>query len=164
MIAAGGAAPRAVRVLRVRPDPAAPPVLRSYALSDLPSAERYRVSVKHEVNGVASGYIFDHVRPGDTLDVSAPRGSFTLRPGGDAMVLASAGVGATPVLAMLHALAAARSPRHIWWLSARAIARTTPSPPSRRSPELFRTPMHTSATAGPPRPTARASISTRPGT
>jgi ferredoxin-NADP reductase len=103
-------------VLRVRPDPAAPPVLRSYSLSDAPSAERYRVSVKHEVNGVASGYIFDQVHAGDTLDVSAPRGSFTLRPGGDAVVLASAGVGATPVLAMLHALAAARSPRRVWWL------------------------------------------------
>jgi ferredoxin-NADP reductase/MOSC domain-containing protein YiiM len=103
-------------VLRVWPDPAAPPVLRSYSLSDVPSAERYRVTVKHEVNGIASGYIFDHVHAGDTLDVSAPRGSFTLRPGGDAVVLASAGVGATPVLAMLHALAAARSPRHVWWL------------------------------------------------
>jgi hypothetical protein len=31
-------------------------------------------------------------------------------------VLVSAGVGATPVLAMLHALAAARSSRDIWWL------------------------------------------------
>jgi MOSC domain-containing protein YiiM/ferredoxin-NADP reductase len=103
-------------VLRVRPDPAAPPVMRSYSLSDVPSAERYRMSVKHEVNGAASGYIFDQVHAGDTLDVSAPRGSFTLRPGGDAVVLASAGVGATPVLAMLHALAAARSPRQVWWL------------------------------------------------
>ncbi len=103
-------------VLRVRPDPAAPPVVRSYSLSDVPSAERYRVSVKREVNGVASGYIFDHVHDGDTLDVSAPRGNFTLRPGGNAVVLASAGVGATPVLAMLHALAAARTPRHVWWL------------------------------------------------
>jgi ferredoxin-NADP reductase/MOSC domain-containing protein YiiM len=103
-------------VLRVRPDPAAPPALRSYSLSGAPSGERYRVSVKREVNGVASGYIFEQVHAGDTLDVSAPRGSFTLRPGGDPVVLASAGVGATPVLAMLHALAAARSPRHVWWL------------------------------------------------
>ncbi len=103
-------------VLRLRPDPGAPPVLRSYSLSGVPSAERYRVSVKREVNGVASGYIFDQVRAGDTLEVSAPRGSFTLRPGSGALVLASAGVGATPVLAMLHALAAARSPRHVWWL------------------------------------------------
>jgi MOSC domain-containing protein YiiM/ferredoxin-NADP reductase len=103
-------------VLRVRPDPAAPPVLRSYSLSGAPGAERYRVSVKHEENGVASGYLFDQVHAGFPLEVSAPRGSFTLRPGGDAVVLASAGVGATPVLAMLHALEAARSPRPVWWL------------------------------------------------
>jgi ferredoxin-NADP reductase/MOSC domain-containing protein YiiM len=103
-------------VLRVRPDPALPPVLRSYSLSGPPGVDRYRVSVKREVNGVASGYLFDQVHAGDTLEVSAPRGSFTLRPGSDAVVLASAGVGATPLLAMLHALAAARSTREVWWL------------------------------------------------
>jgi len=103
-------------VVRVRPDPGAPPVLRSYSLSDLPGTDHYRVSVKRETNGVASSYIFDRVHPGDTLEVSAPRGSFTLRPDGDAVVLASAGIGATPVLAMLHALAATRSPRRICWL------------------------------------------------
>ena len=43
--------------------------------------------------------------PGDVLDVSAPRGSFTLRPGDNPVVLLSAGVGATPVMSMLHALA-----------------------------------------------------------
>jgi ferredoxin-NADP reductase len=39
-----------------------------------------------------------------------------LRPGQAPVLLISAGVGATPVLAMLHALAAARSTRDIWWL------------------------------------------------
>jgi len=48
--------------------------------------------------------------------VSAPRGTFTLRAGDGPVVLLSAGVGATPVLAMLHALAAEGSPREIWWL------------------------------------------------
>ena len=103
-------------VVRVRPDPAAPPVLRSYSLSGLPGTDHYRVSVKHEKNGLGSGYLFDRVHPGDTLDVSAPRGSFTLRPDGGAVVLISAGVGATPVLSMLHALAATRSTRRVWWL------------------------------------------------
>ena len=106
-------APGQFVVVRVCPSPGAPPVLRSYSLSDLPGMDHYRVSVKRETKGVASGYIFDRVHNGDTLDVSAPRGSFTLRPEGDAVVLASAGVGATPVLAMLHALAASRSPRRI---------------------------------------------------
>ncbi|HET8923603.1 MAG TPA: hypothetical protein VFN26_11480 [Candidatus Acidoferrum sp.] len=46
--------------------------------------------------------------------MSAPRGSFTLRPGNNPLVLLSAGVGATPVMSMLHALAAEKSQREIW--------------------------------------------------
>jgi len=103
-------------VLRLRPNPDAPPVLRSYSLSDAPSADHYRVSIKQELNGVASTYIHKHVRVGDVLDVSAPRGSFTLQSGDRAIVLLSAGVGATPVLSMLHALAAEKSTRQVWWL------------------------------------------------
>jgi ferredoxin-NADP reductase/MOSC domain-containing protein YiiM len=103
-------------VLRLRPKPDAPPLLRSYSLSDTPSADHYRVSIKQELNGVASTYLHSHVQVGDVLDVSAPRGVFTLRPGDRPIVLLSAGVGATPVLAMLHALAAGTSPRQVWWL------------------------------------------------
>jgi len=55
---------------------------------------------------------------GDVLDVSEPRGSFVLQTGSGPVVLLSAGIGATPVLAMLHALAASASPREIWWLHA----------------------------------------------
>jgi len=58
----------------------------------------------------------EHVRVGDALDVSSPRGSFILESGERPVVLLSAGIGATPVLAMLHALAAARSTRHVLWL------------------------------------------------
>jgi ferredoxin-NADP reductase len=50
------------------------------------------------------------------LETAAPRGTFTLQPGEAPVLLISAGVGATPVLAMLHALAAAGSGRDIWWL------------------------------------------------
>ena len=103
-------------VLRLRPKSDAPPLLRSYSLSDTPSTDHYRVSIKQEPNGVASTYVHTHVKAGDILDVSAPRGSFTLRSSDRPVVLLSAGVGATPVLAMLHALAAERSPRQVWWL------------------------------------------------
>src|SRR5499433_600818 len=98
-------------VLRVRPNPDAPPLLRSYSLSDAPSTDHYRVSIKQELNGVASTYIHKSVRVGDVLDVSAPRGSFTLQSGDRPIVLLSAGVGATPVLSMLHVLAAEKSTR-----------------------------------------------------
>jgi ferredoxin-NADP reductase/MOSC domain-containing protein YiiM/ferredoxin len=102
-------------VLRLRPDPAAPPVLRSYSLSGAPSAERYRVSIKREPSGIASAYLLDHDRTGEVLEVSAPRGAFTLRKGEGPVVLISAGVGATPLLAMLHALASQGSRQDVWW-------------------------------------------------
>ncbi|HKE82736.1 MAG TPA: MOSC and FAD-binding oxidoreductase domain-containing protein [Vicinamibacterales bacterium] len=94
------------------------PLFRSYSLSGPVSTERYRISVKIEPNGVAGNFLREHVRVGDTLDVSAPRGTFILQPGERPVVLLSAGIGATPVLAMLHALAASRSTRSIWWLHA----------------------------------------------
>jgi ferredoxin-NADP reductase/ferredoxin len=56
------------------------------------------------------------VRVGDVLDASAPRGSFVLRDGEGPVVLLSAGIGATPVLAMLCSLASAASGREVWWL------------------------------------------------
>jgi len=103
-------------VLRLQPKSDAPPLLRNYSLSDTPSADHYRVSVKQEVNGAASTYVHNQVHVGDVLDVSAPRGTFIFRPDNSPIVFLSAGVGATPVLAMLHALAAEASQREVWWL------------------------------------------------
>ena len=96
------------------------PLLRSYSLSGPLSTARYRISVKIEPEGAAGAYLRDHVRQGDVLAVSAPRGSFVLRSGERPVVLLSAGIGATPVLAMLHALSAARSTRQVMWLHAAA--------------------------------------------
>ena len=103
-------------VLRMQPKPEGPAVLRNYSLSDLPAQDHYRVSIKLELHGAASTYVHNQVRVGDSLDVAAPRGNFTLQPGNKPVVLLSAGVGATPVLAMLHSLAASASPREVWWL------------------------------------------------
>ena len=103
-------------VLRLLVETDKPPVLRSYSLSDLPAADHFRISVKSELNGIASSFLCNHAREGDVLDVSAPRGSFTLRPSQNPVVLLSAGVGATPVMSMLHALAAEKSQREIWWI------------------------------------------------
>ena len=103
-------------VLRLPIQSGAPPVLRSYSLSDLPSTEHYRVSIKQEEKGLGSTYLRTRITPGSKLEVSAPRGSFILRSGGEPAVLLSGGVGATPVLAMLHALAAEEPSRPVWWL------------------------------------------------
>jgi ferredoxin-NADP reductase/MOSC domain-containing protein YiiM len=105
-------------VLRLQLSAGGPPLFRSYSLSGPLSAERYRISVKIEPNGAAGTYLKEHVRVGDALDVSAPRGSFILQTGERPVVLLSAGIGATPVLAMLHALAVARPARGVWWLHA----------------------------------------------
>ena len=103
-------------VLRLKPAPEAPALLRSYSLSGDPSEERWRISIKREPNGAAGAYVEDRLRVGDAIDASAPRGSFTLKQGDGPVVLLSAGIGATPVLAMLQALAAGGSRREIWWI------------------------------------------------
>jgi ferredoxin-NADP reductase/MOSC domain-containing protein YiiM len=94
----------------------APALMRSYSLSGEPGAAYYRVSVKREAHGAAGGYVDDKLQVGDIVQASAARGSFTLRPGDTPVVLLSAGIGVTPVLAMLHSLAAEASTREIWWL------------------------------------------------
>jgi ferredoxin-NADP reductase/MOSC domain-containing protein YiiM len=105
-------------VLRLPRTPGDAPLFRSYSLSGPASTKHYRISVKIEPNGAAGSYLREHVRVGDALDVSSPRGSFIPQPGERPVVLLSAGIGATPVLAMLHALAAARSTRQVLWLYA----------------------------------------------
>lgn len=103
-------------VVRMQRTADGPPLFRSYSLSGPLSTERYRISVKVEPNGAAGTLLRERVRVGDALDVSAPRGGFVLKSGERPVVLLSAGIGATPVLAMLHALAAARSTRQVFWL------------------------------------------------
>jgi len=100
--------------LRLPAGPGGRPLLRSYSLSGDPGADSYRISVKREPHGTGSRYVHTKVRPGDLLETAAPRGTFILQPGGEPVLLISAGVGATPVLAMLHALAG--TGRDVWWL------------------------------------------------
>ncbi|RQR56642.1 pyridoxamine 5'-phosphate oxidase [Burkholderia sp. Bp9140] len=77
------------------------PAIRSYTLSDAPGAPHYRITVKRE--GRVSAWLHDHARAGMTLDAQMPRGRFTFdvaspRPA----VLVSAGIGITPMFAMLR--------------------------------------------------------------
>ncbi len=85
------------------------PAKRTYSLSGNAAAEVLRISVKREPHGAASNRLHDHLEAGDTLHAGLPAGEFVLpdapeRP----VVLASAGVGITPMVAMAHALAKSR--------------------------------------------------------
>lgn len=102
--------------LRFHVEDGGPWLVRSYSLSGPPAGSRYRISVKQEPNGIAGGYLRERIHVGDILEVAAPRGAFTLRSSPRPAVLTSAGIGATPVLAMLHALVDERSTRPVWWL------------------------------------------------
>ena len=116
----GASLPRALPgqfvTLKLEPGGGAPPLVRSYSLSGPPQSAPYRITVKVEPHGAAGRYLQSAVDVGDRLKVAAPRGQFTLDEGGHAVVLVSAGIGVTPVLAMLYALQDSRSTRNIWWL------------------------------------------------
>lgn len=83
-----------------RPD--RPALVRSYSLSSAPAAESYRISVKQEPHGKVSSYLHRHLKPGATLEVAAPRGQFLLDASTSPVLLVSAGIGVTPVIAMLY--------------------------------------------------------------
>ena len=90
--------------------PAHAPVVRTYSLSAIRPDDGYRISVKLEPGGRGSAFLHEQVKLGDTIDAAAPRGEFVLRDNDHPVALISAGVGATPVLAMLRTLA--ETPRH----------------------------------------------------
>ena len=102
--------------LRIQPDEAERPLLRNYSLSGPPDAGYYRIGVKHEPDGAASGYLHARLAVGDQLEIAAPRGTFILDESDTPVLLISVGIGATPVLAMLNALAEKHPDRVVWWL------------------------------------------------
>jgi ferredoxin-NADP reductase/MOSC domain-containing protein YiiM len=103
--------------LKLEPPEAPAALLRSYSLAAPPGESSYRIAVKREIGGAGSAFLHDRVGVGDVIRVGAPRGEFTLDVTETGPVaLLSAGVGVTPVLAMLGALARTASQRPIWWV------------------------------------------------
>ena len=105
-------------VLKVQPPSESAPVMRSFSICDVPRASAYQLGIKSEPNGLVGPYLLSVAKVGDPVQVSAPRGAFVLQPGNEGVVLLSAGIGLTPVLAMLRALTHAPSTRQLWWLYA----------------------------------------------
>ncbi|WP_060483674.1 pyridoxamine 5'-phosphate oxidase family protein [Pseudomonas sp. NBRC 111123] len=88
------------------------PLIRTFSLSSAPADGFLRISVKAQ--GPASRYLHERVGAGDTLDVRLPMGSFTLDSSSDRpIVLIGAGVGITPLIAMLRELLANGQGRRI---------------------------------------------------
>lgn len=83
--------------------------IRQYSLSDIQNQEYIRITIKREENYdsdsiAVSNYIYDNLAIGDTLDVSAPYGTFVLNSSPSNITFISAGVGITPVMSMLKTL------------------------------------------------------------
>jgi ferredoxin-NADP reductase len=93
-----------------------PVPVRTYSLSGGAEGGGYRISVKREAHGLVSSHLHAHLRRGDRLEVAAPRGDFVLDEGTEPVLLISAGIGQTPLLALLHRLASERSRREVWWV------------------------------------------------
>lgn len=99
------------------------PVMRNYSLSNRPGTDYYRISVKREEalqpgapHGVCSGYVHDHLKVGDIVEVAPPCGEFTLQSCADPavpLVLIAGGVGITPIISMLYAALAQLAGREI---------------------------------------------------
>ena len=92
------------------------PIRRTYSLSGAPSAGHYRISVKREPLGLASRHLHDRIETGDFINAGKPAGDFVIPDETSPMVLISAGVGITPMVSMLHALASAGPGRDVLFL------------------------------------------------
>jgi ferredoxin-NADP reductase/MOSC domain-containing protein YiiM/ferredoxin len=104
--------------LRIQREGDNAPIYRNYSLSNRPGDAQYRIAIKQETGGIASGYLHSHLRVGDHLEVAAARGAFYLTDTDQPAILMSAGVGITPVLAMLYAIAERQPDRQVWWVHA----------------------------------------------
>lgn len=91
------------------------PVRRTYSISSARGSARYRISVKREDHGVASQFLHDALAVGAMATARAPSGDFVLNPGNRPVVLLSAGVGLTPMVSMLHALADGDEQRTVYF-------------------------------------------------
>ena len=83
--------------------PSMPKAIRTYTLSKAPCGSQYRLSIKREAKGLFSRFMHDDLRVGTTISAMSPRGVFHIPESGKKpLVLVSAGVGITPMIAMLE--------------------------------------------------------------
>lgn len=98
---------------------------RNYSISSAPSDEAYRVTIKREAPpanepdapaGAASAWFHDQVSEGSVVQAAPPAGDFVLAADAAPVVLLSGGVGLTPLVSMLEALAGAGERPPTWFV------------------------------------------------
>ncbi|MBG7608474.1 MAG: NO-inducible flavohemoprotein [Verrucomicrobia bacterium] len=108
------------------PDANSGTTMRNYSLSSAPNSDHFRISVKAEPGGAVSNLLHGKSE-GDTLEVGPPCGEFFLdltehheRP----LVLLSAGVGITPLLAILESVIAEQPQRKVIFIHGSLYGKT----------------------------------------
>ena len=106
--------------IKVKPEGAEYEEIRQYSISQKSNAKNYRISVKKELQpkpGMVSNYLHS-LEQGTIVELYPPAGDFFLRNNTSPVVLISAGVGQTPMLAMLETLLSDNSNQEIMYLHA----------------------------------------------
>ncbi|MET6757175.1 NO-inducible flavohemoprotein [Pseudoalteromonas sp. NCIMB_1079] len=106
--------------IKVKPEGAEYEEIRQYSISQKSNAKNYRISVKKELQpkpGMVSNYLHS-LEQGTIVELYPPAGDFFLRNNTNPAVLISAGVGQTPMLAILETLLSDNSNQEIMYLHA----------------------------------------------
>jgi len=107
--------------IRVQPSRSEYQEIRQYSLSDAANGETYRISVKREqgdIDGLVSNYLHDELQVNDEVELFTPAGDFFFEDRNKPVVLISAGVGVTPMMATLETLAKAHYAHEVTYLHA----------------------------------------------
>ena len=101
------------------------PVVRTYTINGRSASGRgYSIAVKRiiggdrngSMTGIGSSYVNSTVREGDALMALPPRGLFMVEPGSRPIALLSAGIGVTPMAAMLEQLESCPLGRQVYFI------------------------------------------------
>ncbi len=85
--------------------------IRNYTISSPPEhRDHLELTIKREEGGFFSQYMHDDLKPGDTVEIQGPFGTFTSAGEADGVVLIAGGVGITPFLSIIRHLTAAAWP------------------------------------------------------
>ncbi|WJD49351.1 NO-inducible flavohemoprotein [Enterobacter sp. PGRG2] len=93
--------------------------IRQYSLTRKPNGKSYRIAVKREPGGQVSNWLHNDATVGDIVHLAVPAGDFFLQVTPETPVtLISAGVGQTPMLAMLDTLVSRQHAAQVNWFHA----------------------------------------------